>query len=51
LVAFSQVGTFVSFDEYSLSEVKLEVSMELFKLPMPMVTLASGELLEATELI
>ena len=49
LVAVSQVGTFVSFNEYSLSEVKLEVSMELFTMPMPMATLAPSEHFEATE--
>ena len=49
LVAASQVGTFVSFDEYSLSKAKLEVSMELFRLPMPMATLAPSEHFEATE--
>jgi hypothetical protein len=49
LVAVSQVATFLSFDEYSFSKAKLEVNLELFRLPMPMVSLAPGEHLEATE--
>jgi hypothetical protein len=49
LVAASQVGIFESFDEYSLSKAKVKVSMVLFRLPMPMVTLAPSEHFEATE--
>ena len=43
LVAASQVGTFVSFDEYYLSEAKVEVSMELSTLAIQMATLKASE--------
>ena len=48
LVATSQLGTFVSFDEYYLSEAKVEVSMELSTLAIPMATLTASERFRAT---
>jgi hypothetical protein len=48
LVAASQVGIFVSFDEYYLSEAKVEVSMELSTLAIPMATLTASEHFRAT---
>jgi len=48
LVAASQVGTFESFDEYYLSEAKVEASMELSKLAIPMIALTASEHFTAT---
>jgi hypothetical protein len=48
LVAVFQVGTFVSFDECYLSEAKVEVSMELSTLAIPMATLTASEHFKAT---
>ena len=48
LVAASQVGTFESFDEYYLSEAKVEASMELSTLANPMGALTANEHFKAT---